>query len=947
MSRVFLRLTLAASCVGLLPAVVFAQGGLSGVVRDTSGGVLPGVTVEASSPALIERVRTATTDERGQYSIVNLRPGPYAVTFTLPGFATFKREGLELSAGVTLPLNAELKVGTLEETVIVSSETPVVDVQNTRVQAVVNRDVLDAIPRTRQMGGTGNLLPGVSLTAAVSQSNMGGGASGSVVELATHGSLGPDCSDQVMALDGMKIFEGGCGARRFGLTADTAVQEYTYETSGLSAEFPNGGVRINLVPKEGGNTFKGIGFVAATTANMVADNLTAELKARGAPNGNEVKKIWDVSPALGGPLRRDRLWFFGTYRSNGRDELPPGAFYLNDPTQLALLGSSSWDANARLTWQVSPRNKINVFHEHYFLNTPYLSLSNLIPPEAARHQSAPLNHTTQVKWNSPVTSRVLVEAGSFYYRQAQVNRPTDVSAFSFSNGPRPADPAAWPAQEISTGKWIGGAAVTSFSEADASWWGLNGALSYVSGSHNMKVGFTHVEGAWRMNTEAVPPVLRFNTGVPFQVQLLSSRDSYPRANHDLGLYAQDLWTRARLTLNLGLRFDYFNGQVDQQNLPAEYWLVPVRHLDVIPDVPNWKDISPRFGVAYDLFGNGKTAVKTSLSRYVASEATNFANAANPLGASSTDTRLWTDRNNDRLPQLDELGPSTNLNFAQPFLSTRYDDSVRLGWGKRGYNWEYAATIQQELRPGLALNVGYFRRSFGNIRWTNNTLLSPSDYTAFTFVSPLDGSLITSYNLIAAKRGQSNNLIIYAPNNSQVFNGVDFVVSGKFGHGGVANGGITMGRTVTNKCTAFDTNALRFCNVTPDWTKQNLYKFLMTYPLPYGVRLSAAFTSDTGPLVSANYTVTSAIAGVPLTQGSFTVNLVEPGKLYGDRLNRLDLRFRKTIRGRGIQFEPFVDLLNVLNASPVVVQNNTYGPAWQQPTQIQVGRMLSVGMQVNF
>jgi hypothetical protein len=359
-------------------------------------------------------------------------------------------------------------------------------------------------------------------------------------------------------------------------------------------------------------------------------------------------------------------------------------------------------------------------------------------------------------------------------------------------------------------------------------------------------------------------------------------------------------------------------------------------------------------MAYDVFGNGKTAIKTSLSRYIASESTNFQDMVNPLAggfvSGVTDTRTWTDRDGDRIPQLDELGPSTNLTFGQPVLNTRPDEKLRAGWGARGNNWEYAASLQHELRSGLSLNVGYFRRWFGNLTWINNRLIGPTDFTPFTIISPLNGEQITEYNLALDKRGCSDNLLTFAPNDAKVFNGVDIVVNGKLGRGGMVGGGVSLGRTVTEACTSGtnnDPNSLRFCKVTPPFMAGNQYKFAAAYPLPYGVQISGTFVSIPGPLVSANYTFSSASAGVPLTLGSLTVNLVEPGTLYGDRLNRVDLRFGKTLQLRATRFQPYVDLLNIFNASPVISQNNTYGPAWQRPLTILVGRMVKVGIQVDF
>ena len=938
--------------VGLVPAAGLGQGAIGGVVRDTSGGVLPGVTVEAASPALLERVRTATTDDKGQYLIVDLRPGVYTVTFTLAGFSTLKHERLELSAGVTLPVNAELKVGGIAETLTITGATPVVDIQNTTQESVMTRDVLDAIPRTRQQLQTALLLPGM-ISTCCSAMDVGGSTQEFVAQMAIHGG---DSNDQIWAVDGMKITEGGYGARHAIPMGDNSAQEYTVETSALSAEFPTGGIRMNLVPKEGGNTFKGTIVGDGTTQGMVSDNLSADLIRRGLSSTTRVGKAWDISPAIGGPILHDRLWFFATSRNWGTVNFPANDYYLSDPTRPGVDIAHYWDVNARLTWQATQRNKFSIYHDQQGRANPYYGTSSLIPPETATGLTLPDVHLTQAKWNAPLTNRLLFEAGTYYFFQEHIVTFSPASALQ-SWVPVPTDPAAWPAYDIATGKFIGGSLVgSSFfpSTLKASWWGTSASLSYVTGSHNLKVGFTHVQGYWFSYYPPTPPLLLYNKGVPFAAELFDKPgEALPRANHDIGLYAQDQWTRRRLTVNLGVRFDYINEQNDAQYAPAGYWFLPARQTPVIPDVPNWKDIDPRFGLAYDVFGNGKTAIKTSLSRYVASEATEFASSVNPLGGSFspgvTDLRTWNDSNGHRVPTLDDLGPSTNLAYGSTGVTTVAADNVRSGWGARKYNWEYVASIQHELLPGLALSTSYYRRWFGNLTYTQNLLVAPSDYTPFTLVSPLNGEQITQYNLSPAKRGLFSGLVAFAPNDSIVFNGLDFLLNGKFGRGGIVSGGVSIGRTVTSTCTSGtnDPNNLRFCKVTPPFMAGSQYKFVAAYPLPYGVQFSGTFQSVPGPLIAANYRFGSEVAGIPLTEGSLTTNLVEPGTQYGDRLNRVDLRFGKKLQVRATRFAPYVDILNVFNVSPVVTQNTTYGPGWNQPLTILVGRMVQLGMQVDF
>jgi hypothetical protein len=814
----------------------------------------------------------------------------------------------------------------------------------------MNREVLDVIPRTRNQQLTGALIPGINV---VGQADVGGSSGEPVTNLFIHGG---DQNDQILAIDGMKVTEGGAGARRTFIVADNTVQEYTYETSAISAEIPTGGVRQNAVPKEGGNTFKGTVYSDFTTEGMTSDNLNAQLMARGLTSSNRVGKIFDIGPALGGPILRERLWFFGNYRKWGEDNLPAGAFYLYDPTRPAVQMGRFWALSARLTWQASARNKFNLYHEHQSRRLPYLGVSNLTPPEAATSETSPQLHLSQVKWTSPVTNKLLFQVAAYHYYQVQAENMSADSRLQ-SWVPFPTDPSAWPTFEVTTGKWVGGSVVngTFFpGTSHASWWGESGSLSYITGSHAVKVGFTDVQGTYFAYYPTVPPILRLSNGVPFQIQLVAKpANAKNRLNQDLGLYGQDQWTLHKLTVNIGVRFDYFNGQVDPESAPASPWFLPARSYPLTSDVPNWRDVSPRIGVAYDVFGNGKTAVKTSISRYVASEAINFQNNVNPMGggfvSGVSDTRTWTDSNHDGIPQFDEIGPSTNLAFGTGAISVRPADSVRAGWNARGHNWEYSMSVQQQLLARLSLMVGYYRRWFGNLTWTDNQAIQSGDFTPFTISSPLDGQVITMYNLTAAKRGLTNNVLTTASNDSNVFNGVDFLMNGHIGRGGTVGGGVTMGRSVTSFCTVatVDPNTRRFCGVTPPFMAVNQYKAMASYPLPYGIQVSGTFVSIPGPLISANYTVNSTIAGIPLTNGSLTVNLVQPGTLYGDRENRFDLRFGKNVHARSARLLPYIDLLNLFNASPVLTLNNTYGPTWQKPTTILPGRVVKLGVQVEF
>src|SRR5881397_1429146 len=269
----------------LIPTAAWSQTGIAGVVKDTSGGILPGVTVEAASPALIEKVRTVVSDSQGQYKIIDLRPGTYTVTFTLPGFSVVKREGIELSAGFTATVNGELRVGALEETITVTGQSPIVDTQN-----VIQMQVIQSLPNT----GTNfaALTPGATRNTDV------GGSSGADTgaTFAIHGGRGQDTR---RLIDGMRWNSMEVGNSGTGFYFDpTGAEEVSIQLGGNSAEYELGGVQVNLVPKAGGNSFKGYAFASYTNNTLNSTAIPDDLRARGLPTIGAVKRVYDYSGSL-------------------------------------------------------------------------------------------------------------------------------------------------------------------------------------------------------------------------------------------------------------------------------------------------------------------------------------------------------------------------------------------------------------------------------------------------------------------------------------------------------------------------------------------------------------------------------------------------------------------------------------------------------------------------
>ncbi|MCH7748626.1 MAG: carboxypeptidase regulatory-like domain-containing protein, partial [Acidobacteria bacterium] len=417
-------------CVLSVATTTSAQA-IGGTITDSTGAVLPGVTVEVRSPALIEQVRAAVSDGAGEYLIIALEPGTYSATFVLPGFSTFVREGIELVGTATATVDGRLQIGALDETITVSGASPLVDVQNVNQQAVMTREVIDAIPTGKAFNNLGVLVPGMvtGTTYGVGQ-DVGGQSGQSHQRMAIHGGAE---SDQRIMVDGMSMSPWTQEDASLVWLSDGNFEEVQVDHSVISAETETGGVRFNMIPRSGGNTFSSRSFFNFSAQRLQADNLTPELTAAGLPEPNRVKSLWSVNPSIGGPIVRDKLWFFGSYTRQVADSFvaffedvdPNASFYTADLTRQAFDDQSVHDATVRLTWQASPRDKIQFYfddnsniHGHFLIGT---ALAVNVMPSASVNLFGDIQ-TYQASWTSAISSRLLLEVAFGALPQDQVWR---------------------------------------------------------------------------------------------------------------------------------------------------------------------------------------------------------------------------------------------------------------------------------------------------------------------------------------------------------------------------------------------------------------------------------------------------------------------------------------------------------------------------------------------
>jgi hypothetical protein len=928
------------------------------VVKDTSGAVLPGVTVEASSPALIEKTRSVVTDGTDQYKIVDLRPGVYAITFTLPGFNTVKRDAVELPTNFTATINADLRVGALEETVTVSGASPVVDVQSAIQQVVLNRQVLDAVPTGRSIPSLGALLPGARLALP----DVGGTSGMQNRDLTVHGSDGRDTTFQV---DGMILngIEGDGSVQSY--FNDMMFEEISYQTSAINAEVSAGGVRANMIPKDGGNQFRGTAFFSAANSGLQNDNSKAA-KALGLAAPDALNKVWDFNIAEGGPIRKDRLWFFASYRDWGVYQYIANSFFKNGDQTID-------DANirsgvVRLTAQLNQKNKVAAYVDRIrkFRGHENSAPAGYAIAEEATDIRAPKQYyTTEAKWTSTVSSKLLFEAG------------LAINNESYTLEPVPEGLGVVPRRDTilqtAYGAYDGGLYYREPIRRTAV-----ASASYVTGSHAFKAGIQHGWGYfWRQRREVADLIQLYRSGVPAQVIIHNTpQDSYQAMNADQGIYAQDSWTVGRFTINPGVRFEHFNGSIEARDLGAGRF-VPGRHFDQRPDVPNWFDVSPRFGFAWDVQGNGKTAVKFGTGKYVRAYSTGFAEAYDPNFYSAA-TLTWNDLNKDDAAQGTRgcvyLTAGCEIDFSTLPATFGVKPSQNPADGiKRPYQIETNVSVQREILPGTSVTVSYFRRDYKNLIWSDNLAIAPSDYTAFNVPNPLGGDPVTLYNLNPAKANAVDILDQNSSSNYRKYSGYDFGFNSRM-RGLTLFGGVSTGHQVSNTCEVEDRNFLRYCDQAaigiPYYTQ---IKVNGNYQLPWRLSVSGTLQSYPGDarnstvdgttalnngtilaedpslrvVWSVDRTLFKSLTGQTLTQSSINVPLNAPGTKFLGRQNQLDIRLKRLFTVRGLTLEAQADAYNALNTGVVLTAVQTFGSALDRPASILQGRLFRFGMQARW
>lgn len=894
-------------------------GTISGSVTDAQGAMLPGVTVTISSPALIRSQATAT-NERGVYTFISLPPGEYTVEFALPGFGGVKRENIRVGVAVVTTVDQELSVAAVSETVTVSGESPAVDVKSSSKGTNFDTELLATIPQAREIWSTVEQVPG----ATMSKFNVGGAESAQQSSAQIHGSAP---GQQEYAINGLKLnWPGGNGGATAFYFDHDSFAEINVLTNGAPAEVGTGGVYMNMVTKSGANMLNGQASAYWEDSAFQGDNVSDDLRALGVTNGQPINYIYDVNANVGGPLKRDTAWFFSSFRRYQINTQilgitrPDGSPAPDDNRQTNVLGKA--------TWQITTRQKASVEYNFNSQNRLFRRpTTDLVEEKASWRQIEPA-HIVQGQWTALLSDKLFLDARYGYLHLIFPLRyqPT-VTAEDLSR------------QDIIQ-LTLRDAAIYDYENKATRHQGNVSASYFVddwAGSHALKAG-VEFGRAFNQNTYAANGdyVLRYFDGAPLEVQTYNTPITSENFIDTISAYGQDSWSATRrLTVNYGVRYERLVGFAPEQARPGNRFF-PAESFGRLEDIPHWNSVMWRVGAAYNLRGEGRTAVKGFWGRFMIQEGTRLVQQVNPndLGG---DYRSWTDLDSNDVADLEELGPSTRpyggrVNRIDPGLEQPYSDEFNIG-------------IEHNLFEDFSVGATYFRRNNRRLFSGINLAVPPTAYTPILVEGP--AGPVTVFNQDPATLGRADRLITNIPDLEDTYNGVEITATKRLSNRWQLLAGLTIGRDeglydrgLNDDFNNPNNNVFREdAAIGQDSTY--IGKVIGSYLLPWDIESSSNLRYFTGQPVVSLITVRG------LNQGTVSV-LSEPrGETRLDNVTLWDIRFAKGFNFDGSRLEAMVDVFNLLNDSARTVINTNVGPQFGRPIAILPPRVARLGIRYTF
>lgn len=918
-------------------------GSIRGTVGDTSGALLPGVTVSLSGERLIGGTQTQVTDATGGYRFDRLSPGSYQLKFELQGFRSLERTDIVVSAAFVATVPVKLEVGSVSESITVTGESPTVDVKSNVQQTVMNQEILEGVPTGRDPWSLAKIIPGVQ----VSTYDVGGTQSMQQSSLSSHGSNTNDVSYNI---DGATVnWPGGGGGATMLYYDQGMFEEVNYMTSAIPAEVLAGGVSINMVTKDAGNQWRGNMRYNFANDGLQSENWAPTQKIVPTFLGNPTKKTYDLNLSGGGALVQNRVWVNGTYRKwvvnklvNARNVDGSQALDDNDLVNYSGKGTVSLTPNQKIIASYLWNNKIRGHRR----DTP----PNNVDDIAALKQTNPA-YTFQAKYTG--IRRRLVYESNFSIMDGQTNYLYQEST------------PAGAIRRVDNTLSQATIAATREEHQPNSRAQFDNILSYSAnkgGDHLIKGGVQFA----RLSYESDYSVrgdhyVEYSNGLPTQIREFNTPVDSKNIANVLGFFVQDSWSMNRLTLNLGVRYDGYKGILPAQSAAASRF-APARSV-AEATVLDQKLAVWRTGAVYDVTGKGATAIKASYSRYGLQTGIDRVTSVNPLSAGSR-TCPWTDPNGDGKFQDAEVNPAQCSGFS---------GGVSTFYAAGGVDWPYSdeATfgVEQQVAQDMRVGAMFYYRTNRKQLGVRNTAVPSSAYTPFqitvangpggTVAAPKPAT-VTVYNLNPALTSAQNNVRDNESYLDTDYKGVEFTANKRFSKNWQMVAGLTIGKNtggVNNSSGQSGTADLNDPNNTtyPNGIIGNdskvAFRLSGSYRLPGDVNFAGSLIANSGYPYISNIAVTraqAAAAGVTLTRASQTVLLSERGDERYPNVKMVDVRISRGFKfAGGRSFTPQVDFFNIGNADTVVNLNAVVGGTYLAPSEILSPRIIRVGFSFNF
>jgi hypothetical protein len=928
-------------CAFLSPfAAAQGVGALGGTAVDASGAVLPGVTVTLSNPGTIGGNQEIVTNERGAYQFTGLVPGRYSVRAVLVGFRSVVLENIIVNADATTRADFKLEVGDVQESVTVSGQAALLDTTTALRQTVMSRDVIDNLPGRNTPWSIASAVPAVVLNKV----DVGGAEAFGQSIASVHGSKR---YENAYMIDGMDVGDANSTGYIIAYVDPFMYQEINYQIGNTSAENERGGVVYNMVTKSGTNVFHGSAMFSGANQGLQSKNLTPDLSRQllagvpakvlaANPNlvpGTQILELYDTAGTLSGPIVRDKLWFTTAMKYGKLNQLRVGS-YNPDGTQF-VDDNRMKNVSFKISWQLNQDNQLHYTFDrnwkgafHYTGNLPV----DFSTSAATWLEDMKIN-IHQIKWTAVLSKKFVMSIGSSLQ---EGTNPYD---------PQPGvNPGAIPAYDIVT---------RTHSVANATYQSnpryrgvVQTSLNYSAGKHELKAGYQLNRAfsrskSWSMSNYPSGLVANYRNGVPDSVNTYNTPTDYQATYQENTVFVQDKWTPERkLTLNLGVRLEKANGWMPAE-CQVQTLFIDAQCFPEIKNVPDWFNVAARFALVYDLFGDGKTALKLGANRYLNGYGPTDTLRVNPIRVTS-DTRSWTDLNGDGIPELTELGPSTGFNLG---TTNRYSPTLQ-----RPYTNELSVEVQRQLRGEIVISVDYYHRETRHNIGQRNLAVPADSYIPLNVTDVTSGRPVTVYNLNPALRGKFDVLWDNFDALDTNYNGVDVNFNKRFNNRWMLMSGLSLGRNVGDiygeSESPGDLN-------NPNFTFRRglvndvpvLFKASSTYQLPYRIMLSGTVQHFTG--LPELTTVSIGANTVRLTQVTQSLVVEPSGTARLPDVNLVDLSVRKNVRTRLLSFEPVLDFYNVTNANTIQGRTTQLGPTYGQPTSVLRGRLLRLGVNVNF